>query len=154
MRSDVRIRPATHADQAFVEEVAGRLASFTPPEWRTEKEIVDAERRTLRAFFAHPEPEAALLIAEIGAPLGFAYLEPLTDYFTGERHAHLGIIAVRDQAEGQGVGRALLEAAASWARERGFRRLTLNVFAGNARARGVYERAGFLPETLRYVRAI
>jgi RimJ/RimL family protein N-acetyltransferase len=32
--------------------------------------------------------------------------------------------------------------------------LTLNVFAGNARARGVYERLGYAPETLRYVKAL
>jgi RimJ/RimL family protein N-acetyltransferase len=44
--------------------------------------------------------------------------------------------------------------AESWAREQGMAMLTLNVFDGNARARRVYERNGFAPETLRYVKAV
>jgi RimJ/RimL family protein N-acetyltransferase len=32
--------------------------------------------------------------------------------------------------------------------------LTLNVFDGNVRARRVYERGGFAPETLRYVKQL
>jgi ribosomal protein S18 acetylase RimI-like enzyme len=154
MRSDVRIRPATGSDQAFVHNVTDRLIAFGPPSWRTPEEIVEAERRTLNAFFIDPPRDTALLIAENDTRLGFIYLETQIDYFTGERHGHVGIIAVDDAAEGKGVGRALLDTAASWARARGFRRLTLNVFAGNERARRVYERAGFQPETLRYVRAV
>jgi GNAT superfamily N-acetyltransferase len=154
MRSDVRIRPASGSDQAFVHKVTGRLAAFGPPPWRTPDEIVEAERRTLNAFFVDPPSDAALLIAENDTPLGFIYLETQIDYFTRESQGHVGIIAVDDVAEGKGVGRALLDAAASWARARGFRRLTLNVFEGNDRARQVYERAGFQPETLRYVRAV
>ena len=154
MRSDVRIRPAGRSDQAFVHRVTGRLAAFGPPSWRTPDEIVEAERRTLDAFFVDPPSGAALLIAEDGTPLGFIYLETQIDYFSGERHGHVGIVAVDDGAEGTGVGRALLDAAASWASTRGFRRLTLNVFEGNDRARRIYERAGFQPETLRYVRAV
>ena len=154
MRSDVRIRPANRSDEAFVHRTTGRLAAFGPPAWRTPDEIVEAERRTLRAFFIESPTDTALLIAESGTPLGFVYLETQVDYFTGERHGHVGIIAVDDVAEGRGIGKALLEAAGSWARTRGFRRLTLNVFAGNERARRLYEHAGFEPETLRYVLAV
>jgi GNAT superfamily N-acetyltransferase len=154
MRSDVRIRPAHRSDEAFVHRTAGRLAAFGPPAWRTSDEIVEAERRTLRAFFSEHPADAALLIAESDTPLGFVYLEAQVDYFTGERHGHIGIIALDDVAEGRGVGRALLEAAGSWARTKGFRRLTLNVFDGNERARRLYEHAGFEPETLTYVRAV
>ena len=154
MRSDVRIRPANRSDEAFVHRTTGRLAAFGPPAWRTPDEIVEAERRTLRAFFIESPTDTALLIAESDTPLGFVYLETQVDYFTGERHGHVGIIAVDDVAEGRGIGKALLEAAGSWARTRGFRRLTLNVFAGNERARRMYEHAGFEPETLRYVRAV
>ena len=154
MRRDVRIRPANRSDEAFVHRTTGRLAAFGPPAWRTPDEIVEAERRTLRAFFSEPPTDTALLIAESDTPLGFVFLETQVDYFTGERHGHVGIIAVDDAAEGRGIGKALLEAAGSWARTRGFRRLTLNVFAGNERARRLYEHSGFEPETLRYVRAV
>jgi GNAT superfamily N-acetyltransferase len=152
----VHVRPAQAGDRPFVLETAPRLAAFGPPEWRTPDEVVEGEARTLRAFFERPPDGAALLVAEIASlgPAGFAYLETLRDYFTREAHAHVGILAVSQQAEGRGVGSALLAAAEDWARSRGARQLTLNVFEGNRRARALYERHGFLPESLRYVRRL
>jgi GNAT superfamily N-acetyltransferase len=47
-----------------------------------------------------------------------------------------------------------MERAEEWARRRGLPFLTLNVFAANARARALYERAGFRPEVLRYAKPI
>ena len=52
------------------------------------------------------------------------------------------------------MGSALLAASEEWARSRGARRLTLNVFESNRRARALYERRGFAPESLRYVRTL
>jgi GNAT superfamily N-acetyltransferase len=98
---------------------------------------------------------ATLLVAEEDRrPAGFAFLEHATDYFTSERHGHLGMIAVTEAAEGRGAGAALLRAAEDWARSHGYTRLTLNVFEQNGRARRVYERAGFSIETLRYVKTL
>ena len=70
-----------------------------------------------------------------GTPAGFAFLEPAVDYFSGERHGHLGMIAVTAEAEGHGAGAALMRAAEDWARGCGYAKLTLNVFEGNQRAR-------------------
>jgi RimJ/RimL family protein N-acetyltransferase len=47
-----------------------------------------------------------------------------------------------------------LRAAEGWARAQGLELITLNVFAGNQRARAVYERIGYAPETLRYVKLL
>ncbi len=152
----VTVRAAHPGDRAFVLETARRLSDFGPPRWRTAEEVVEGEARTLRVFFDVPPPGARLLVAEgagIGR-LGFAYLETLRDYFTGEEHGHVGILAVAKEAEGRGVAGALLEAAEAWSRLGGFRKLTLNVFALNAHARRVYERRGFEPESLRYVRPL
>ena len=52
------------------------------------------------------------------------------------------------EAEGRGVGRELLAAAEDWAREQGYATLTLEVFAGNERARSVYAAAGFEEDSL------
>jgi GNAT superfamily N-acetyltransferase len=153
---DVRVRSARPEDRAFVLDTAGRLAAFGPPAWRTPEEVVEGEARTLRAFFERPPEGTALLVAETAPlrPAGFAYLEMLRDYFTGEAHAHIGILAVAENAEGRGVGSALLAAAEGWARRRGSRTLTLNVFERNRRARALYERRGFFAESLRYVRRL
>jgi hypothetical protein len=48
--------------------------------------------------------------------------------------------------------RALLAAVEARSAARGHRFLTLNVFAGSAPARAVYERAGHTPDTIRYVK--
>ena len=150
------IRPATREDREFVLAAARRLGEFDTPPWRTPEEIVEGEARTLRRHFEEPAEGAALLIAEAspGAPLGFAYVETIVDYFTGRSHAHVGILAVAREGEGRGAGRALLEAAERWARSRGDALLTLNVFEANRHARAVYDHLGFRPETLRYVKPL
>ena len=97
---------------------------------------------------------ALLIVEEDGRPAGFAFLEHAADYFSGEQHGHLAMIAVTEAAEGHGAGAALLRAAEDWAGAQGYTRLTLNVFEANARARRAYERAGYCVETLRYVKAL
>jgi GNAT superfamily N-acetyltransferase len=151
-----RIRAASPGDRAFVLDAARRLASFRPPAWRPREEIVGGEARTLEAFFTAPPAGSALLIAEAerGDRLGFAYLERLQDYFTAEVHGHLGMLAVTEEAAGRGVGSALIRAGEAWAREQGYRRLTLTVFEANHAARAVYEHLGYVPETLRYVKIL
>jgi GNAT superfamily N-acetyltransferase len=151
----MRIRLVLPDDRAFVLAAAHRLASFGPPAWRPSEDIVHGEARTLEGFFAAPPAGSALLIAESeGARVGFAYLERLQDYFTLEQHGHVGMLVVTEEAAGKGVGGALMRAAEAWAREHGYRRLTLNVFATNHAARAVYEHLGYAPETLRYVKIL
>jgi GNAT superfamily N-acetyltransferase len=150
----IAIRPAGPDDRAFALATVQRLGAFGPPPWRTPEEIGEADARVVRAFFEKPPEGTALLVAEsaAGEPLGFLFLETLRDYFVGEQHGHVGILAVAEPAEGRGVGGALMRAAEAWARKRGYRRLTLNVFDGNTRARAVYAHLGYEPETLKYVK--
>jgi ribosomal protein S18 acetylase RimI-like enzyme len=152
----VRVRPARPDDREFVLETAKRLAEFGPPPWRSPELVVTAESRVLHAFFEAPLPATTLLVAESadGTRLGFAYLETLVDYFEQRPHAHLAELAVSRDAEGSGAGGALLAASEEWARASGYSVLTLNVFEGNRHARAVYERRGFRPETLRYVKIL
>jgi GNAT superfamily N-acetyltransferase len=152
----MKIRPAVTGDRSFVLAAAQRLASFEPPAWRPAQEIVEGERRTLRAFFDGPPAGSALLIAEseAGEGLGFAYLERLHDYFTLEAHGHIGILVVTEAAAGKGLGSALVRAAEDWARQQGYGKLTLTVFEANGSARRVYDHLGYAPETLRYVKVL
>src|SRR3712207_7111016 len=52
------------------------------------------------------------------------------------------------EASGRGVGRTLMEAAAEWARGRGYRLLTLETFGDNHGARAFYARLGYREESL------
>lgn len=156
----IDIRPATSADRDFVLGLVPRLRAFGPPPLRPPEALDEAEVRALsRAFDVLPEggPDGAvLLVAEHPShgALGVAYAETATDYFTQEKHGHLAILMVAEAGEGKGAGRALLAAVESWSAARGHRFLTLNVFAGNSRARAVYERAGYAQDTIRYVKEL
>ena len=136
-------------------DTARRFAAFGPPAWRSAQEVVAGEVRCLDDFFDGRLQGHALLIAEDDDDaLGFAFLEPAVDYFSGEKHAHLGMIAVTAEAEGRGAGAALMRAAEDWSRAAGYTRITLNVFDGNRHARQFYERFGYQVETVRYLKTL
>lgn len=99
---------------------------------------------------------SAVFVAEdpAGAPLGFVHVETAMDFFTHERHGHVSDLVVASKGEGRGAGTALMAAAEKWARQKGYRLLTLNVFAANLRARELYERIGFHPDTTRYIKEL
>ena len=135
--------------------------SFDVPAWRDKPELVEGDRRALAEWFdtrlrvgsgeAGSEDEA-MFIAELdGQPAGCAYLVTLIDYFNLKSHAHLSVLAVSAEAEGQGVGTALIDQSVAWAKERGSDRLTLSALVTNSRARSLYERKGFVGEYIRYV---
>lgn len=152
----IQIRSATPADRDFVIGLVPRLRAFGPPPLRPAEALDEAEVRALsRAFDALPKG-AVLFVAEhpeLGA-VGAAYAETATDYFTQEKHGHLAILMVAESGEGKGAGRALLNAVESWSAAQGHRFITLNVFAGNSRARSVYERAGYSQDAIRYLKEL
>jgi len=152
----VKIRDGTAADRDFVIATAQRFAAFGPPPWRSADEVVAGEVRYLNDFFDGHLKGPLLLVATTASeePIGFALLEPVVDYFSGEPHAHLGMIAVTEAAEGTGASTALMRAAEHRARAQGFTKITLNVFERNARARRLYEKLGFVVEIVRYVKPL
>ena len=151
----IAIRAATPHDRAFVLGLADRLADFAHPPWRSEEEIVGGDRRALAEAFDTATADHALFVAERnGTPAGCLLMWTLEDYFSGERHAHVSVIATTREAEGQGVGRALMAHAEQWARERGHSRITLSVFEANRRAQQLYERSGYQVEMRRYVKLL
>ncbi|MDP2320007.1 MAG: GNAT family N-acetyltransferase [Acidobacteriota bacterium] len=148
----IAIRAASAADRDFVLALADRLVSFDVPAFRSKAEFADGDRRALAEWFRELKPDEALFIAELnGHSAGCAYLVTLVDFFTERPHAHVSVLAVTAEAEGRGVGSALLDHCQAWARQRGSDHLTLNALVTNARARGLYERRGFAGEYIRYV---
>jgi GNAT superfamily N-acetyltransferase len=151
-----KVRAACKEDRIDVMRLIPRLREFGSVAFRSPEALDAGEIRTLNRFFDDPADAARLWVAESvgGNILGAAYAEILTDYFTSEQHAHLGIVMVDGNYEGTGVAGALLERVEQWSADSGFRFLTLNVFAGNDRARAFYERHHFQPDTLRYIKPV
>ena len=152
----ITVRDATPADREFILALVPRLRAFGPSSLRPIDALDGAERQILDRVLATRPPDTTLVVAEHGTlgRVGVAYAETATDYFTREPHGHLGILIVAETGEGKGVGQALLAAFEEWSRKQGHRFVTLNVFAGNARAREVYERAGYWADTLRYAKQL
>jgi ribosomal protein S18 acetylase RimI-like enzyme len=151
----VSIRSATPADRDFVLSLAARLAAFELPPGRHAADVIAGDRRALARAFDAPSPDQDLFVAEIdGTTAGCLLMWTLEDYFSGERHGHISVIAVAADAEGRGVGAALMAYAETWAVERGHCRLTLSVFEGNRRAQRLYERCGFDNEMRRYTKLL
>ena len=149
------IRPATPADREPILRLTERLGDFPVPPWRTATEIARADHPILLAALRQPAAESLLLVVEEGDRLlGFLFAAERADYFTGERVAHVEDLALHPEAEGKGLARRLMEAAEEWARERGCRRVTLNVWARNERAVGLYHRLGYQPETVHYLKEL
>jgi ribosomal protein S18 acetylase RimI-like enzyme len=149
--SDLLLRAATAADEPLLLSLAARLADFPVPAWRTREQIARADHQILQAAIREGTPDRLLLIAErpAGTPLGYVFVTSKSDYFTGRGHAHIEILVVRPEAEGQGIGRALLAASEAWARSRGLESITLNVFAQNERALELYRRQGYATELIK-----
>jgi ribosomal protein S18 acetylase RimI-like enzyme len=151
-----RIRPAKARDEPAVLALAVRLGESGALPDRSAEVIAAAERDTLHAAFRSLPEGAALLVAEGGAgrTLGFVFLQTRVDYFSGAPHGHVGILAVAEEAQGQGVGHALLRAGEVWAVAQGYGHLTITVFEENARARALYERFGFRSDMITYRKAL
>jgi putative acetyltransferase len=77
-----------------------------------------------------------------GRLLGVAALKRIDD-----RHAEVKSMHTAEEARGHGIGRALVDHVVAVARERGYRRLSLETGAGPAfaPARALYASAGFTP---------
>ena len=149
------IRPATPDDVSAIRDIAARLATGGIRPWRTVPQMEDAYTTLILDAIARADANEAVLVAELeGRVVGVIYLQTLTEGAGQTRHGHVCDLAVAAHAEGRGVGRALLDAAGQWSRERGHRHLTLNVFADNPRALALYERTGFRPDWIRLARAL
>ena len=121
---DVRLAALRDAPDAFASTYA-REAAYTEEQWR--------------GWFSD---RFALFVADLpGRP------EPagLAGVFDRDGAAALVSMWVRPDARGRGVGAALVDAAAGWARARGRDAMYLWVAEDNEPARRLYERYGFTP---------
>lgn len=147
----VTVRPYRDEDRPFIEDLAERLTIGMPP-WRDEGARLAAVRQWIAASLADAGGATTVLVTvnSTGEPLGFATVTEET-HFTGERQAYIGELAVSEAAEGLGAGRALVDACEAWAREAGYRIITLVTGAQNRHALGFYHHLGYQDEDIRLV---
>jgi ribosomal protein S18 acetylase RimI-like enzyme len=131
---DVRLAALSEAPYAFGSTYA-QEAAFTEERWRARI----SERSV--TFFAQAEPAGTSDQAgeQGAAPAGLAGV------YVEDGQAELVSMWVRPSAHGLGVGEALVEAAAAWAKARDYPALFLWVTESNGAASRLYQRCGFTP---------
>jgi ribosomal protein S18 acetylase RimI-like enzyme len=135
--ADLSVRPHRADDTPFLESLSERVFS------------VYSRDPTGTMASMSDDADAVTLVGELGRTrVGFVVVsfEQLSrDFGPWSRPvlARLDAIAVRPDAQGRGIGRALLASAEEAARARQARTLSLMTAESNARARALFESAGF-----------
>ena len=151
------IRPADPSDTEFLSNLSSRLSGVPGPSWHDLAAMEGFQTRYMAETFAPSALDgASTLIAwsSDGRRLGYIHMRPGKDGVTEEPCGYVSLLALDKEAEGTGVARRLMAAAEDWARARGYRLLSLDVFADNRRAIDFYRRGGFKRETLRMVKPL
>lgn len=148
------IRPYVPADREFVLSLAPRLAIGIPP-WRDPLTWTATAQNWIEGSIEQHEKKTMVFVAEDkqGELLGFATVSHDT-HFTGEGQAYVGELATNETAEGRGVGRALAQVCEQWAREQGYRLLSLATGANNKRALGFYRHMGYQDEDIKLIKLL
>jgi GNAT superfamily N-acetyltransferase len=150
------IRPGRAADAPTLLELLPELADFPLPAWRTASQVANADTGILLEAITRDDRASCVFVAEDpdGSIAGFIFATTRQDYFTARPHTHIEVLVVRKDARGRGLSRQLIDTTESWARARGHANVTLNVFATNQRADAVYQRLGYQPETVHFIKPL
>ncbi len=145
---DVRIATPDDLDAVYEIAASGNAFHAQPPVFTPymEPHTADDVRKSFRAALAN-EAEAIHLALADGKPVGVLWVEgpkgsPL---FTPDEACYIGDTAVLPEARGAGAGAAMLEAALAWARERGYRNVTLHYNTANPLSSAFWKGNGFEP---------
>lgn len=150
----VGVRCYQPSDQEAVLPLAARLTVGIAP-WLDPARFEAFARERVAGSIARIGPEQAVFVAEDeqGQIVGFISVGRLT-HFSGEPRAYIGELVVAEAAEGRGVGRRLVAAAESWARDHGYHLIALDTGAANARARDFYGHLGYQEEQVTLVKLL
>lgn len=132
------IRPATATDVPTICRLIRALADYE----KLSQEVVLDEDQFRQHLFG-PRPYAEVLLAQEGtAAVGFALFFPNYSTFLGKPGIYLEDLFVQPEHRGQGHGKALLQALAQLAVQRGRGRLEWSVLDWNEPAIRFYESLG------------
>lgn len=130
----VRVRPARPTDAPRLAVLLGQLGNPC--------DAAEARRRLERA--AAVDSRAIFVATDAsGEAVAFAELRQIPSLMLGEAEAELLALVVDEKARRSGVGRALMEKAEAWTRERGCRLLRLRTQVKRLDAHAFYERLGY-----------
>lgn len=89
-----------------------------------------------------------------GNKVGCLWLGNGIDQVNGDRHAHIFLLYVAPEHRRQGIGKSLMQLGEDWAKNRGDRQISLQVFQSNQPAVNLYSQLGFQTQSLWMVKYI
>ena len=132
------------AEAADAADVARLIADFG--DWWGKNVVPEDEVRASVERIMSGDDGEYLLGAVNGAPVGVCQMRFRWSVWKSAEDCWLEDLFVREEARRFGLGRALVDAAVERARERGCKRIELDVNEDNTAARALYEACGFLTE--------
>jgi GNAT superfamily N-acetyltransferase len=136
------VRPAVAADAHLLADLVRELARYEQLE---QFAVATAEDITRYLFGPRTYAEAIVAEAPEGRTAGFALFFHTFSTFRGRPSLYLEDIYVRPEFRGHGIGKALLQAVARTARQRGCTRMEWAVLDWNEPAIGFYKALGARP---------
>ena len=82
------------------------------------------------------------------------WLGNAVDQVRGDRHSHIFLLYVAPEHRRKGIGTALMRHAEDWARARGDRHISLQVFCTNQPAVNLYQHLGYQTQSLWMVKSL
>ena len=131
-----------HAEPGEAADVARLIAEFAA--WYGNDEVSEDDiRASVERIMGGADGEYLLGADADGPAAGVCQLRFRWSVWKSAEDCWLEDLFVREEARRSGLGRALVEAAVERARERGCKRIELDVNEGNAAALALYENCGF-----------
>jgi GNAT superfamily N-acetyltransferase len=139
------IRPPRSEDAPAIADLLGQLGYPASP--------ADVLAR-VAALGRHPDVVFFVAASEADSPIGLAtgYVIPVVH--NDDPVAVLSALVVDEKHRRSGVGRRLVEAVHTWARQRDAYRVTVSTGLARAGAHGFYERLGYEHTSRRYSRPL
>ncbi len=143
MSAQIRVRQAQLKEESEVEKLFEILDAYARGPGGQSAPLSDLARKNLGpGLRAHPN--AFVLFGELDRRVvGAAVCVWSYSTFAGRPSVNLHDLSVLPEAQGRGVGSALLEALEVRARGRGCAKITLEVHDSNLEAKRLYARFGF-----------
>ena len=113
---------------------------------------------TLEKYFSLDMPpwwiESAVEGQKRATPVACLWMGNSIDQVRGDRYAHIFLLYVTPQHRRRGIGTALMNRAQDWAKARGDRQISIQVFQGNQSAINLYRRLGYQTWSLLMVKPL
>ena len=156
----MHVRQGDAHDWPFIYTLAREAIPYSISPWRKQPldETLKYREQLLKGFWGwikQTDSQALIAETESGTKIGYLILYPTSrEELTGMIQAWVMDLAVSPKWRGRGAGKALLEAAEKYCREKNISYLGLAVSSHNFRALSLYENLGFAEERKLMVKVI